>query len=306
MRSLGAHVAVIIPCHDYGGFLAEALSSLQAQTYADWECVIVDDGSTDDTREVAAEFMSRDDRFTYLQRERGGPSRARNTGLAATSGEYVQFLDADDLLEPDKLRSHVDYLDRHPETGIVYGDAATFGSEREDRMISPVALGAPVGSGPHAVRRFVVRNPLVVEAPLVRRSVLDLVGMFSESLDFLEDWDLWTRCAVAGVAFARHAPRQTRALVRMHLMSMSRDPRRMLAPTVDVRIGFAHLALPPSARAANERYLGRARVRLALLEARRGRLGASLLQLTRAVPNLTRARLSAGDRDTRPLSASGA
>ena len=301
-----ARVAVIVPCYNYGHFLAESLSSLQSQTYPLWECVIVDDGSTDATREVAAALMSRDDRFTYLRQKRGGPSRARNAGLATTSGEYIQFLDADDRLEPDKLRAHVDYLERHPDVGIVYGDAVTFGPERDDRVVSPLALGGPVGSGSGTIDRFVVGNPLVVEAPLVRRTVVDGVGMFSEGLFSLEDWDLWTRCAVAGVTFARHAPPGTEALVRLHPTSMSRDPRRMLAPTVEARRRFARLALPASARAMNERYLGRARVRLALLELSQGRVGNTVLGLMRAVPHLTRARLYAWGRGVHPPSASGA
>src|SRR5258706_4261497 len=95
-----ARVAVIVPCHNYGRFLGECVGSLTGQTFGDWECVIVDDGSTDDTRSVANALVSGDPRIRYLWQERQGPSTARNTGLSATRSDCVQPLDADDMLEP--------------------------------------------------------------------------------------------------------------------------------------------------------------------------------------------------------------
>jgi GT2 family glycosyltransferase len=281
-----ARVAVIVPCHNYGRFLRECVGSLASQTFADWECMIVDDGSTDDTRTVATGLTSNDPRIRYLWQERQGPSTARNTGLSATRSDYVQLLDADDMLEPDKLRAHIEYLDANPDVDIVYGDATSFGGHRDPGLISPFGLGPPKGRGLVVIERLIARNPLVVEAPLFRRSVLDQAGAFSITLGYLEDWDLWTRCALAGVSFAPFAPPNTRALVRIHSDSMSSAPGSMLRPTVVLRRRFAALPLPPSARAANQAYLARAGIRLALFEFRRRRLLTALVEAIRAIPHV--------------------
>ena len=285
MTAPAARVAVIVPCHNYGRFLGECVGSLRSQTFGGWECVIVDDGSTDDTRAVATALASDDPRVRYLWQQRQGPSTARNTGLSATRSDYVQLLDADDMLEPDKLRAHIEYLDANPDVDIVYGDATSFGGHRDPGSISPFGLGPPTGRGLEVIERLITRNPLVVEAPLLRRSALDRAGSFSVSLGYLEDWDLWTRCALAGVSFAAFAPPETRAMVRIHSNSMSYAPGSMLRPTVELRRRFARLPLPRSAHARNARYLARAEARLGLFDMRQGRFREAAVELAAAVPH---------------------
>jgi glycosyltransferase involved in cell wall biosynthesis len=275
-----------MPAYNYARFLPDAIASLQAQTCTDWECIVADDGSTDDTAEIVAGLMRDDVRIRYVRGEHMGVSAARNAGLALGSAGYVQFLDADDRLEPDKLRAHADYLERHPDVGIVHGDAGTFDARFDPRDITPVALVAPVGHGSPVVAQLVVRNTLIVSAPLARRRVVDEVGGFAEDLLALEDWDLWMRCAVAGAVFARHAPSDARALVRMHPTSSSREAERMLAATIDLRRRFDRLPLPTSVRARNARHLARAEVRSGLMDLRRGHLRRSSLGLLRALRRL--------------------
>lgn len=95
-------VSVIIPCYNHGHYLPHAVNSVLAQTFTDWEAIIVDDGSTDNTREVAAQFT--DERVRYVHQENRGLSGARNTGIRAAQGAYLAFLDADDEWEPRFLR----------------------------------------------------------------------------------------------------------------------------------------------------------------------------------------------------------
>jgi len=285
MRRL-PRVTVIMPAYDYAHFLPDAIASLQAQTCSDWECIVADDGSTDDTAQVMAGWMRDDLRIRYVRGEHRGVSAARNAGLALVSAPYVQFLDADDRLEPDKLRAHVEFLDLHPEVGIVHGDAGMFGAGSGAGDIAPVAFVAPVGHGPPVEAELVVHNTVMVSAPMVRRSVLDEVGGFAEDLLALEDWDLWMRCAVAGVVFARHAPPDARALVRMHPSSSSRKTERMLAATIDLRRRFDRLPLPASVHARNARHLARAEVRSGLMDLRRGYLRRSSLGVLRALRRL--------------------
>lgn len=100
-------VSVIVPCYNQAQFLAETLDSVLAQTHENWECIIVNDGSTDDTEAVAKEYCNKDNRFIYHKKENGGLSSARNAGLDIVQGDYVQFLDSDDILLPNKLECQI-------------------------------------------------------------------------------------------------------------------------------------------------------------------------------------------------------
>ncbi|MDT8303007.1 MAG: glycosyltransferase family 2 protein, partial [Sedimentisphaerales bacterium] len=103
-------VSIIIPCYQQAHFLPDALASVQSQTCADWECLIVDDGSPDATAAVAKESTGKDSRFRYLYKHNGGLSSARNSGLDHAKGRYIQFLDADDVILPQKLEQQLQCL----------------------------------------------------------------------------------------------------------------------------------------------------------------------------------------------------
>jgi glycosyltransferase involved in cell wall biosynthesis len=103
-------VSIIVPCYNQAQFLDEALQSVLDQTYQDWECIIVNDGSPDNTEELAKKWVEKDNRFVYLKKENGGLSSARNTGLEAAKGEYIQFLDSDDCIEKTKLELSLQQL----------------------------------------------------------------------------------------------------------------------------------------------------------------------------------------------------
>src|SRR5215210_6468575 len=102
-------VSVVVPTYNYGRFIGETLDSLRAQTYDEWECVVVDDGSTDDTEGVVARVSAADARVRYVRQANQRQAVAKNTGLAESCGRYVQFLDADDLLEPRKFERQVEF-----------------------------------------------------------------------------------------------------------------------------------------------------------------------------------------------------
>ena len=105
-------VSVIIPCFNQVSFLSKAITSLQAQTMKEWECIIIDDGSTDNTAEVAANLALHDPRVRLLQKINGGSASARDYGLTNAKGEYIQFLDADDKIEPEKFDRQVALMER--------------------------------------------------------------------------------------------------------------------------------------------------------------------------------------------------
>lgn len=106
-------VSIIVPCYKQAQYLDECLQSIVGQTYTNWECIIVNDGSPDDTEEIAQKWVAKDNRFRYLYQENGGLSSARNVGLDNTKGNYIQFLDSDDVLDNRKLELSIKelYLD---------------------------------------------------------------------------------------------------------------------------------------------------------------------------------------------------
>ena len=242
-------VSVVVPAYNYGHLIRETLDSLAAQTYARWECVVVDDGSTDDTRGVVEAYAARDARVRYVRQENARQAAARNNGVSHSTGEFFQFLDADDLIEPRKLERQVAYLGRHPGADIVYSGVRYFtdaagGELSHSRQYSVWDDGRPwmpevSGRGRVLLERLLRNNIMVVNSPLVRRRVVEAVGEFDAGLTPVEDWDYWTRCAAAGFYFQYDDAEGVRALVRAHALSASLDGRRMMRATLRMRRAWA-------------------------------------------------------------------
>jgi glycosyltransferase involved in cell wall biosynthesis len=178
----GALVSVVMPAFDEEAFIAEALESVSAQTYAPIEVIVVDDGSTDRTAEIADEYGAR-----VLRQARRGPAAARNAGLAVARGEYWTILDADDVMLPDALERQVDALERDLELGMVFGLTEAFVTPGELR---PRHWNPAWDDGPF---------PWHTGTMLARREVLELVGCFDESRRFAEDMDWIARAKAEGV-----------------------------------------------------------------------------------------------------------
>lgn len=236
-------VSVIVPTYNYGRFIASALDSVRAQTYADWECVVVDDGSTDGTGEIVASVAARDPRVRYVAQANAGPSAARNTGLGLTTGEFVQFLDADDLIGPRKLQRQIDLMHDHPEADLAYGGVRYFSGEagislpsKSDWLEMP-ALRSPSGPG-HVILPTLLRdNIMVVEAPLLRRSLVERLAGLDPRLHRMEDWEFWLRCALAGAVFLQDPTTDPECLsyVRVHGANSSQDQVAMARWALVVR-----------------------------------------------------------------------
>jgi len=228
-------VSVVVPTYNYGRFIGDAFDSLRAQTYTEWECIVVDDGSTDDTAEIVARAIEGDARIRYMRQANQKQSVAKNTGLAVARGSYVQFLDADDRIEPLKFERQVEFLEAHTEVDIVYGGVRFFHTETpEQRLYAMFGENKPwmpevSGAGKEMLLAFVRVNILVINSPLVRRSVVEDVGPFDPVLPPVEDWDFWIRCALEGKTFEFHDAEGTLALVRAHAASTSRQRTSVLA-----------------------------------------------------------------------------
>ncbi len=188
-------VSVIIPCYNLAQYLPEAVESVVKQTFTDWECIIVNDGSTDDTSEVARKIISKysDRRIILLEKENGGPADARNFGIMNSQGVYILPLDADDVIHPSFLEKALNVLLKNPNIHIIYTDLQEFG-ERNNyvsaRDFNPISL------------RF--QNHLNY-CSLYLRKVWTIVGGYDTKKNIIgyEDWDFWIGCAEKGFTAQR-------------------------------------------------------------------------------------------------------
>jgi glycosyltransferase involved in cell wall biosynthesis len=211
-------VSVVIPAYNVAGFIAQALDSVLAQTYRNFEIVVVNDGSPD-TPALEAALAPYRDRIAYITQENGGPGVARNAGIECTSGELVAFLDADDVWLPDNLAVQVTRANADPGLAVVHADARVIG----DPTTSGMTLRQLNRSGGRASFAAIVSESytLTTSCTVVRRAWLDRVGRFDPALRRSEDFDLWLRIAHAGGRFEG----TTRVLThyRRHAQSTSAD-----------------------------------------------------------------------------------
>lgn len=212
-------ISIIIPAYNQANYLGEAIQSVLDQTCGDFDLVIVDDGSTDDTEKVVSKF--RDLRIRCIRQDNRGLSAARNRGLQNSFGKYVTFLDADDLFVPDKLEVLSEALDRDPELGLVAGQAVLID---ENRNPLGKIYDTPLPEDP---LNFLLWNPLHVGSVMLRRSWQQKVGLFDESLHAYEDWDMWLRLIRAGCRLGSIG--RPVSLYRFHGDQMTRDKDRMTA-----------------------------------------------------------------------------
>ncbi|MGH7223718.1 MAG: glycosyltransferase family 2 protein [Gemmataceae bacterium] len=181
-------VSVVIPTYNYGRFVTEAVASVLAQTYREVEVIVVDDGSTDNTRERLAPFM---DRIRYIHQANQGLSAARNAGIQAARGRWVALLDSDDAWHPRKLEMQLAYLDTHVDVALL-GTASTFDFGTSWPDIDPLADRTAV---PVTLADVVFTTHFAPSSVVMRKECFERVGLFDPELRSAEDRDMWIRVA---------------------------------------------------------------------------------------------------------------
>lgn len=153
--------SIILPTYNRAHLLPRAISSALRQTFQDWELVIADDGSTDETANVVAEYLRQDQRIKFFVHEHCGLARTRNFGLQHAQGEYVTFLDSDDEYEPGHLQKRFEFLTSHPETELLHGGVNIIGDEYVADKFDPtrkIHLSECVIGGTFVIRRELVQK----------------------------------------------------------------------------------------------------------------------------------------------------
>jgi hypothetical protein len=217
-------VSIIIPAYNQGHYLGEAIQSALSQTYQDFEVLVIDDGSTDNTAEIARSFS--DPRIQYIYQDNRGLSGARNTGVRHARGEYITYLDSDDQFLPEKLELLIAEFEADPRLGLVAGQAIPIDElgRRVGRIFSTPLVADP--------GQLLLGNPLHVGSVLIRHEWQAKTGYFDEGLRSYEDWDMWLRMLRLGCRMGWID--QPVSLYRFHRAQMTRLGNQMTIATFAV------------------------------------------------------------------------
>ncbi len=238
----GPTVSIVIPAYNAGDWIDQAIQSVLGQSYDNFEIVVVDDGSTDDTSTVVQQYG---DPVRYVWKENGGSASARNRGIAEAQGTYIAFLDADDVWHPAKLARQMDVHEQEASPAWSYTDVELI----DTRSGALIHRKSAVREHPEGdvLDQLITGNFIVASTVLVHRRVFDAVGRFDESSlhRISEDWDMWLRIAAQYpvryidaplVQMHQHAERKTEAMNLEHALSsrkaiiekaMQRNPARL-------------------------------------------------------------------------------
>jgi glycosyltransferase involved in cell wall biosynthesis len=184
-------VSVIIPAYNSARYLLDAIDSVFAQTYKDLEVIVIDDGSTDNTKEILEPYM---DRIIFLQQANSGPSKARNLGIQRSSGEYLAFLDADDIWYPEKMERQIGMFLENPQYMLVHSNALVKAEDNSQPDKFWFDSKKRVKSG-KVFSDLLAECFIILSSVIIKRQCLDKTGIFDTNVEPWEGYDLWLRFA---------------------------------------------------------------------------------------------------------------
>ena len=220
-------VSVIIPTYNSAGYMSEALDSVFAQTFTDFEVIVINDGSpdTDKLEKVLEPYV---ERIIYLKQENRGVGSARNTGIGWARGKYIAFLDGDDCWRPEYLRAQIKPFEEAPSLDLVYSDADLFGDFPLPRRTFMTTSNPPVT----LEGLLLDGGQIIPSGAVVRRQTIIDAGLFNESLGRCEDYDMWLRMAYRGAKIAHQS--SVLVLRRVHGRALTADNEKMSVDLIRV------------------------------------------------------------------------
>jgi teichuronic acid biosynthesis glycosyltransferase TuaG len=190
-------VSVIMPAYNAQQYIAESIQSVQAQSYTNWELIIVDDNSSDGTAAIINQFVQTDARIKYLFQDRGKQGKARNMAIKNSRGTYIAFLDADDLWDKSKLEIQVNIIETRPDIILVFSEGSML---LPDGTTTKMDVKVQQWSWQKDRDLFIIKNQIPILSVLVKKQALIAVNCFSEDLAIqnVEDYHLWIRLLKTG------------------------------------------------------------------------------------------------------------
>ena len=175
-------VSIVVPCFNQETFILDALKSVLAQTYKDWECIIVDDGSTDDSAVIIQNFIQNQTKFTCIKKVNGGVSSARNLGFAQATGDYFLPLDGDDKLHPKFLQEVMTCFSNYPQTDLVHCGTRLFGAKNKLWRLPS-----------YTYEKLLWKNMIVNSSVFRKEAFSGTTGYSEEMVHGFEDWEFYIR-----------------------------------------------------------------------------------------------------------------
>lgn len=224
-------VSVIMPAYNAMKYLSESIESVIQQTFKNWELIIIDDGSTDETREIAGRYVKKDERVKYLYQQNGKQGKARNYGLKHAKGKYIAFLDSDDLWLPMKLECQLREMAEH-NVDLVFSDAHVFKVLPLDPHQKMNTITGYL-SGNEAITKMLEINRVPILTVLVKRDAVDKVNKFSEKMEIQnnEDYHLWLKLLIEGFIF--YASPQVYSAYRDHEESVTSGNKLSIRESIE-------------------------------------------------------------------------
>jgi len=180
-------ISVIIPTYNRAKIVREAVESVLPQTYRNFEIIVVDDGSTDDTYEVLENYI-REKKIVYHYQKNSGVACARNQGIKLSQGDYIAFLDSDDLWVPNKLERQMKLFEKNVDSGVVYSWAFSRAANGNIKISRPSYKG-------YLFERLLLGNLIPNVTVVFKKRIVEKIGFFDERLKRSEDWDFWLRAS---------------------------------------------------------------------------------------------------------------
>jgi glycosyltransferase involved in cell wall biosynthesis len=189
-------ISILLTCYNHIAYLPDAIESLDAQTYRDFEVIALDDGSTDGTREMLTKAAASRKHWTLqFNAQNLGTYGSLNQGLALAKGELIAIFNDDDVWEPEKLARQIELLDAHPEVGLVHTNGIFIGAKGEQLPGTPLGFDFPKTKTGNGILTLIYSNKIIASAVLVRRECFDECGPFDAEYFGSGDWDMWLRIA---------------------------------------------------------------------------------------------------------------
>lgn len=220
-------VSIITPIYNGEKYLAKTIDSVLAQSYENFELIIINDGSTDQSKAVVKHYL-KDPRIHYFEQKNAGVANARNAGIKIAKGDFIALIDQDDIWLTHKLQHQVDYLLNHPDCALVHSQIQFI--DATDEILPTPDWNWVVETSGHSLEALFLHNRIATFTALIRKSALEDVGIFRETFAPSDDWDLWLRIArkyelgfipdICGY-YRLHENNESKNLQRMQLAEVS-------------------------------------------------------------------------------------
>jgi glycosyltransferase involved in cell wall biosynthesis len=222
-----ALLSIIIPCFNQAIYLHDCLDSILQQSFSDWEAIVVNDGSSDDTNNVAKAYCQKDSRIKLIEKQNGGLSSARNYGIQNSTGDWLLFLDADDMLMNHHFQETVQVISSKPDVNLIQTGYHHMNEDGKQILHTVVP-----NNNRDLLPTILIQNIGPVHTLIVRRSIILKMQGFDETLNSCEDWDMWIRVGKSGIK--KESINKALVGYRLATNSMSRNAERMYMALKDV------------------------------------------------------------------------